>query len=149
MMERLERVDPGVTGSTIDKDKTVGSAVTHCFSVAVADVTMDHLKEVRWTGNRVFVTACFLDVSNATQFQGGFRWMDEGEIGLAGVQDDILSLEGSDGRSLGVVDVEFFWVRVPITDEINKVERDPTMLLKMVNDSCCDGRDLGGRQSSR
>jgi hypothetical protein len=62
---------------------------------------------------------------------------------------DILSLEGSDGRSLGVVDVEFFWVRVPITDEINKVERDPTMLLKMVNDSCCDGRDLGGRQSSR
>jgi hypothetical protein len=77
MMERLERVDPGVTGSTIDKDKTVGSAVTHCFSVAVADVTMDHLKEVRWTGNRVFVTA-FLMLATLPSSKGvSDGWMKE------------------------------------------------------------------------
>jgi hypothetical protein len=101
MMERLERVDPGVTGSTIDKDKTVGSAVAHCFSVTVADATMDHLKEVRWTGNRVFVTACFLDVSNITQFQRGVRWRDEGEIGLAGVKEGIPALEGPKAKVAG------------------------------------------------
>jgi hypothetical protein len=89
MMEGLERVDPGVTGSTIDKDKAVRSAIAHRFSVAIADVTMDDLKEARGMGNRVFVTSGFLDVSNIAQFQRGIIWVDEGEIGLASIKKSI------------------------------------------------------------
>jgi hypothetical protein len=93
MMKQLERVDLGVMGSTIDKDKALRSAIAHRFSVAIADVAVDDLKEARGMGNRVFVTSGFLDVSNIAQFQRGTRWVDEGEIGLASIKKSITVLK--------------------------------------------------------